>query len=181
MANTLVVYYSRKGENHTPNGIQVLEKGNTEYAAEYIAKALNADIFEVDTVKPYAENYRACCGEVIAEAKSLMYVILPLYFLCGAMGIFAGFLRGIAAKYFDPVAFFKRILDKREAPSGICCAAEHALRPADHILCEFTQPIFFKNDRYVCDSIRLIRVYTVKMQADGFRRPDGRFIGVLAI
>ena len=70
MANTLVVYYSRKGENHTPSGIQVLEKGNTEYAAEFISKALNADLFEIDTVKPYAENYRACCMEAVAEAKS---------------------------------------------------------------------------------------------------------------
>ena len=70
MANTLVVYYSRKGENHTPTGIQVLEKGNTAYAAEYIAKALNADLFEIDTVKPYAENYKACCGEAFAEFKA---------------------------------------------------------------------------------------------------------------
>lgn len=70
MANVLVVYYSRKGENHMPGGIQVLEKGNTEYAAEYIQKALGADIFEIDTVKPYAANYRECCMEAVAEAKS---------------------------------------------------------------------------------------------------------------
>ena len=70
MANTLVVYYSRKGENHMPGGIQVLEKGHTERAAEFIAKALNADLFEIDTVKPYAENYRACCGEAFAEFKA---------------------------------------------------------------------------------------------------------------
>ncbi len=69
MANTLVIYYSRKGENFLPGGIQVLEKGNTEYAAEYIAKALNADLFEIDTVKPYAESYRACCQEAVQEAK----------------------------------------------------------------------------------------------------------------
>lgn len=70
MANTLVVYYSRKGENHMPGGIQVLEKGHTERAAEYIQKALNADIFEVETVKPYADNYRECCMEAVAEAKT---------------------------------------------------------------------------------------------------------------
>ena len=70
MANTLVIFYSRKGENHMPGGVQVLEKGNTAYAAEYIAKAVNADLFEVDTVKPYAENYKACCGEAFAEFKA---------------------------------------------------------------------------------------------------------------
>ena len=70
MANTLVVYYSRKGENHMPGGIQILEKGNTAYAAEFIQKALGADIFEIDTVKPYAENYRDCCMEAVTEAKA---------------------------------------------------------------------------------------------------------------
>lgn len=42
MENILVVYYSRKGENHTPDGIQVLEKGNTAYAAEHIQQAPQA-------------------------------------------------------------------------------------------------------------------------------------------
>ena len=70
MAGTLVVYYSRKGENHMPGGIQVLEKGNTEYAAEHIAKAVGADLFEIDTVTPYAENYRECCGQAVAEKKA---------------------------------------------------------------------------------------------------------------
>ena len=70
MAKTMVVYYSRKGENYMPGGIQFLEKGHTERAAEFIAEALGADLFEVDTVKPYAENYRACCGEAAAEAKA---------------------------------------------------------------------------------------------------------------
>ena len=70
MSNVLVVFYSRKGENHMPGGIQVLEKRHTAYAAEYIQKALDADIFEIDTVKPYAANYRECCVQAVAEAKA---------------------------------------------------------------------------------------------------------------
>ena len=70
MANALVVFYSRKGENYMPGGIQVLEKGHTAYAAEYIQKALGADIFEIDTVKPYADNYRECCMQAVEEAKT---------------------------------------------------------------------------------------------------------------
>jgi flavodoxin len=70
MKKTLVVFYSRKGENHMPGGIQVLEKGHTAYAAEYVAKAVDADIFEIDTVKPYAANYRECCMEAVQEAKT---------------------------------------------------------------------------------------------------------------
>lgn len=70
MAGTLVVYYSRKGENHMPGGIQVLEKGNTAFAAEFVAQAVDADLFEIDTVTPYAENYRECCGQAVAEMKT---------------------------------------------------------------------------------------------------------------
>jgi len=70
MAKNLVVYYSRKGENHMPGGIEVLPKGHTAYAAEFIQAALHADIFEIDTVKPYAENYRQCCMEAVEEFKA---------------------------------------------------------------------------------------------------------------
>lgn len=70
MAGTLVVYYSRKGENHMPGGIQVLEKGHTERAAEYIAAALDADLFEIETMRPYAANYRACCMEAADETRT---------------------------------------------------------------------------------------------------------------
>ena len=67
MAKSLVAYYSRKGENFMPGGIQVLEKGNTAYAAEHIAAAIGADIFEIDTVKPYAAAYKECCKEAVEE------------------------------------------------------------------------------------------------------------------
>jgi flavodoxin len=70
MSKALVVFYSRKGENYMPGGIQVLEKGHTAYAAEFIQKALDADLFEIDTVKPYAENYRECCMQAVEETKT---------------------------------------------------------------------------------------------------------------
>ena len=70
MADVLVVYYSRKGENYMPGGIQILEKGHTEYAAEYIRDALDADLFEIDTVTPYAANYRECCAQAVEEMKT---------------------------------------------------------------------------------------------------------------
>ncbi len=70
MAKALIVYYSRKGENYMPGGIEILEKGNTEYAAEHIAKAIGADLFEIDTVTPYAASYRECCAQAVQEAKA---------------------------------------------------------------------------------------------------------------
>ena len=70
MSKVLTVYYSRKGENHFPDGIRSVPKGNTAFAAEHIQAAVGGDLFEIDTVKPYAENYRACCGEAIAEVRA---------------------------------------------------------------------------------------------------------------
>ena len=70
MANVLTVFYSRKGENHFPDGIRSIEKGNTAWAAEHIQAAVGGDLFEIDTVKPYAANYRECCMEAVQEAKA---------------------------------------------------------------------------------------------------------------
>lgn len=70
MANILTVFYSRKGENYFPDGIRSIEKGNTAWAAEHIQNAVGGDIFEIDTVKSYAANYRECCMEAVQEAKT---------------------------------------------------------------------------------------------------------------
>ncbi len=69
MAKTLVIYYSRKGENMVNGDVQVLEKGNTEIVAEYIAGAVGAELFEVDTVKPYAKSYTKCTEEAMRELQ----------------------------------------------------------------------------------------------------------------
>ena len=70
MPDVLVVYFSHKGENYMPGGIQVLEKGHTESAAEYIRDALDADLFEIDTATPYAATYKECCAQAVAEMKA---------------------------------------------------------------------------------------------------------------
>jgi flavodoxin len=45
MAKTLVIYYSRKGQNYVNGSIEDLPKGNTEIVAEFIQKAVGADLF----------------------------------------------------------------------------------------------------------------------------------------
>ena len=57
----LIIYYSRTGENYTKEGIKNLEKGNTQIVAETIKKLTGADIFEIEPVKDYPNNYRKCC------------------------------------------------------------------------------------------------------------------------
>ena len=66
----LVIYFSRKDENWYKNGLKVLTKGNTEIAAEYIAKAVGGDLFEVEPVKPYAFGYRECCREAEIDLEN---------------------------------------------------------------------------------------------------------------
>ncbi len=69
MSKTLVIYYSREGENYVNGSIQKIAKGNTEVAAEYIRDAVGADLFKVDTVVPYSEDYMTCIDEAKAETQ----------------------------------------------------------------------------------------------------------------
>lgn len=58
--NILVAYFSHKGMNYSNGSIIELKKGNTEIAAEIIAKFTNADLFEISTLKQYPFEYNAC-------------------------------------------------------------------------------------------------------------------------
>lgn len=69
MSKTLVIYYSRKGNNYVNGSIKNLKKGNTEIVAEYIAESVDADLFEVDTVQPYSEDYMTCTEEAKEELR----------------------------------------------------------------------------------------------------------------
>ncbi|MBR1930315.1 MAG: NAD(P)H-dependent oxidoreductase [Lachnospiraceae bacterium] len=69
MAKNLVIYYSRKGNNYVNGSIKNLAKGNTEVVAEFIANAVGADLFEVETVKAYDTDYMRCTEEAKAELR----------------------------------------------------------------------------------------------------------------
>lgn len=70
MSKILIVYYSRKGQNYWAGSIRNLTKGNTEAAAEFIQKAVGGDMFEIETVQPYAEDYTECINQAKAELRS---------------------------------------------------------------------------------------------------------------
>lgn len=70
MSKTLILYYSRKGENYSNGKIVNLTKGNTEVVAEFIQKATGADIFEVESQKIYPADYHACTIEAKSELSS---------------------------------------------------------------------------------------------------------------
>lgn len=66
----LIVYYSRKGQNYWNGSIKDLKKGNTEIVAEFIQKAVGGDLFEVETVKQYPQDYYACINEAQKELRA---------------------------------------------------------------------------------------------------------------
>lgn len=69
MADNLIIYFSRKGQNYFGGRIRSVPKGNTAYVAEYIQKAVGGDLFEIETVETYPEDYMECT-EVAKREKN---------------------------------------------------------------------------------------------------------------
>ena len=67
MGKTLIIYYSRRGENYVNGSIVNLEKGNTEIVAEYLKEATGGDLFEIRPVKEYDADYTRCTEQAKAE------------------------------------------------------------------------------------------------------------------
>ena len=59
MANSksLIAYFSRKGNNYVGGSIVNLPIGNTEVIAKKIQGLTGSDLFQIQTVKPYPEDY----------------------------------------------------------------------------------------------------------------------------
>ncbi|MBO6122564.1 MAG: NAD(P)H-dependent oxidoreductase [Methanobrevibacter sp.] len=56
-SKTLVVYFSRTGENYNVGNVEV---GNTAMVASYIKEYLKADSFEIVPIDKYPDNYDKC-------------------------------------------------------------------------------------------------------------------------
>lgn len=65
-ANILIAYFSRAGENYN---VGVIEKGNTEIVAEMIAEQTGGELFRIETVIPYPEDYSACTDVAQQEQR----------------------------------------------------------------------------------------------------------------
>lgn len=70
MNRTLIVYYSRRGENYWPGGLKNLSQGNTERVAKMIQALTGAELFQVERLQPYSASYQGCVQEAAAEAKA---------------------------------------------------------------------------------------------------------------
>ena len=90
MSKSLIIYFSRADENYS---VGYIDKGNTEYIAEFVQELTGADMFKVESAVPYAADYKTCIEEAkkrignapIKEkltdisAYDAIYVMSPIY------------------------------------------------------------------------------------------------------
>lgn len=87
---SLIIYFSRADENYA---VGYIDKGNTEIVAEYVQELTNADMFKVEPLVPYAQDYMTCIEEakqrignapIKEEIKDIskyevIYIMSPIY------------------------------------------------------------------------------------------------------
>lgn len=87
---SLIIYFSRADENYA---VGYIDKGNTEYIAEFVHEITNCDMFKVEPAIPYNKDYRICIEEAkqrvgnapIKENISdisqyeVIYIMTPIY------------------------------------------------------------------------------------------------------
>lgn len=64
---SIVIYFSRPGNNYVNGDIVNLKVGNTKVLAEKIVKATGCDEFEIVPVTAYSADYTKCTEEAKAE------------------------------------------------------------------------------------------------------------------
>ena len=60
MSKSLVLFFSRAGNNYTNDGIKNLEIGNTEVISNFIKEFIDADLFKMEPVNQYPDDYMEC-------------------------------------------------------------------------------------------------------------------------
>lgn len=65
----LIAYYSRKGNNYLNGRIVYLEVGNTEVVAKIIQEQTGGDLFEINTIKTYPEDYTETTNVAMEEKR----------------------------------------------------------------------------------------------------------------
>ena len=87
---SLIIYFSRADENYA---VGYVDKGNTEYVAEYVRDLTGADMFKVEPLVPYAKDYQTCIKEAkdrignapikgsVGDISSyeVIYIMSPIY------------------------------------------------------------------------------------------------------
>ena len=102
---TLIVYYSKSGDNWFDGGRKILEKGNSQVVAEYLSELTQGSLFRIEMEEPYPEDYDRCVEKAyddqIHNARpklinlpenlkdiSTIYLVYPIYWSLMPMPVF---------------------------------------------------------------------------------------------
>ena len=69
-AKTLLVYFSRAGENYWDGGRRVLTVGNTERLAEMVSDRVDCAVYRIDAADPYPTSYDATVTRNVNEEQA---------------------------------------------------------------------------------------------------------------
>jgi flavodoxin len=69
-AKTLLVYFSRAGENYFNGGRRTLAVGNTEVLATMIEDQIGCDVYRVEAEEPYSESYDETVRRNVEEQEA---------------------------------------------------------------------------------------------------------------
>ncbi len=61
--SVLIAFYSRAGENYFGGAHRYITVGNTEKAAEMLAKLTGGELFRIEQAQPYSDDYDKCVAE----------------------------------------------------------------------------------------------------------------------
>ena len=63
MSKELIAFFSRAGENYFGGSYRYVDVRNTEIVAGMIHELTGAEMFRIDPVNPYSEDYETCTAE----------------------------------------------------------------------------------------------------------------------
>lgn len=89
---TLLVYFSRAGENYYNGGRTNLEVGNTEVLANHVASLISCDAHKIEAADPYPSSYNDCVARNVREedAQARPEIANPLTSLSGYRTVLIG-------------------------------------------------------------------------------------------
>lgn len=65
----LIVYFSRTGQNYVNGAIKTLKVGNTEIVAKMLQSKTGADIFKINPLVNYSDDYNECIEQAKDDQK----------------------------------------------------------------------------------------------------------------
>ncbi len=66
----LIAFYSRAGENYFGGAYRRISVGNTERAAEMLADLTGGELYKIEQVEPYSDNYQQCIAEAQQDLRA---------------------------------------------------------------------------------------------------------------